>query len=257
LRTKHVCQAIFPKGLSRLCFASNLNLISITILAVLCLCAPQHAHAQQQAELSTGPAPERAPEKPTPQKRGNWFKRPVESELIIEGEGSFGNYQIFAAGTASKLFSAGVEYDRHSWGHAIGARVDYVAEFLPFVLLEQPAILNYYGVPRSHKKVFVPGIGIAPIGFRMLWFNGRAIKPYIMAKGGILAFTQKAESPDATYENFSLESDAGVMIRLNNRIDLRMGAGDFHFSNAFITDSNPGLDVMSYTGGISYHLWQR
>jgi hypothetical protein len=185
---------------------------------------------------------------------GRGEKRPPEQEIIFEGEGSFGNYTIFAQGFDSKLFSSGVEYDRHSWGHFLKANVYYVAEFLPFVLLDEPAQLNYYGVRMSKDKQLVPGIGITPVGFRLLWRDGKAIKPYLLAKGGLLVFTQKAESPYASYENISLQSDIGVQIRMSPRVDLRMGLGDYHFSNAFVVPSNPGLDVMSWTGGISYHL---
>jgi len=180
--------------------------------------------------------------------------RPVESEIIYEGQGSFGNYKIFAQGEDSKLFTSGVEYDRHSWGCLLKAQVYYVAEFLPFVLLDQPAVLNYYGIPLSTNKQLVPGVGITPIGFRLLWRDGKAIKPYLMAKGGFLVFSKKAESPNASYENISLQSDIGVQIRLNRRMDLRLGMGDYHFSNVFVVPSNPGLDVMSYTSGISFHL---
>jgi hypothetical protein len=179
--------------------------------------------------------------------------RPVESQIVIEDQGSFGNYQIFAQGEDSKMFSAGVEYDRHSWGCFLKAQVDYVAEFLPFVLLDEPAVLNYYGVPLSTAKQHVPGIGITPVGFRMIWRDGTAIQPYLMAKGGFLVFTQKAESPNASYENISLRSEIGVQIRMGPRVDLRLGMGDSHFSNAFVVPSNPGLDVMSYMGGVAIH----
>ncbi|MGB6133059.1 MAG: acyloxyacyl hydrolase [Acidobacteriaceae bacterium] len=185
------------------------------------------------------------------------IRQPVESDLTFEGQGSFGNYQIFAAGTDSKLFTGGVEYDRHSWGYFLGSQVYYVAEFLPFVLLNEPAELNYYGVVESTNKGrrrLVPGIGITPIGIRFLWRDGKAIRPYLMAKGGMLVFTQKALSPNASYENISLQSSVGLQIRLTKRVDLRMGMGDYHFSNAFVVPSNPGLDVMSYMYGISYHF---
>jgi hypothetical protein len=178
----------------------------------------------------------------------------VESYLTYEGQGSFGNYKIFAQGTESKLFTAGVEYDRHSWGYFLGAQVYYVAEFLPFVLLDEPAKLNYYGIVQSKNKDHVPGIGITPLGFRLVWRDGKAISPYLMAKGGLLVFSQKAMSPNASYENISLQSSAGVQVRLTRKVDLRMGMGDYHFSNAFVVPSNPGLDVMSYMYGISYRF---
>ena len=69
-----------------------------------------------------------------------------------------GNYKIFAQGEDSKLFSSGIEYDRHSWHQLLGAQVYYVAEFLPFVLLDQPAHLTFYGTPIGTDKQLVPGI---------------------------------------------------------------------------------------------------
>jgi hypothetical protein len=47
----------------------------------------------------------------------------------------------------------------------------------------------------------------------------------------------------------------GVQVRINQRWGLRLGLfGDFHFSNAFIVQSNPGLDVMNANLGLSYHF---
>jgi hypothetical protein len=221
-------------------------LLACSLLAsALGVLIPAVAHAQEPCKADEA-------ERDAAKRAGH--PRPVESQLIFEGQGSFGNYKIFAQGEDSKLFTAGVEYDRHSWGCFLRAQVYYVAEFLPFVLLDEPAVLNYYGIPRSTNKQLVPGIGITPVGFRMMWRDGKAIKPYIMAKGGFLVFTQKAESPNASYENISLRSEIGVQIRMTKRVDLRLGMGDSHFSNAFVVPSNPGLDVMSYMSGIAWHL---
>jgi hypothetical protein len=183
------------------------------------------------------------------------MKHSVESELIIEGLASYGNWEIFAAGTDCKMYTAGIEYNRHSWGHVIGARVDYVAEFLPLVLLKEPASADFWGYPETTARKIVPGIGISPIGVRFQWLSRGKIKPYLEVKGGILGFTQKVLSPVATYENFSFQSAIGAQVKLSDRWGLRLGAfSDFHFSNAFITASNPGLDVMNANLGLSYHF---
>ncbi|MGA7887477.1 MAG: acyloxyacyl hydrolase [Acidobacteriaceae bacterium] len=220
--------------------------LSCIVLLALGLLAPQIGAAQESGSV--------------PDNSG--LRNQVESELAFEGQGSFGNYKIFAQGEHSKLFSSGVEYDRHSWGYFLGSQVDYVAEFLPFVLLDEPLYLNYYGVPNGTGKKKqdmqqVPGIGISPIGIRFLWRDGRAIEPYLAIKGGILVFSKKAESPNASYENISLRSEIGMEIRLTPRAGLRLGMGDYHFSNDFIVPSNPGLDVMSYMGAITYHFGPR
>jgi len=185
-------------------------------------------------------------------------QRPAQ-ELIVEGLMSYGNYKIFASGYDEKLFTAGVEYDRHSWGHFLKAQVDYVAEFLPFVLLDKPLYTDIYGnpVPKKDKAIreYVPGIGISPIGFRLQWRNNKAIKPYLEAKGGLIAFTKKVPSTEATYENFSLQSAFGVQVKMSDRWGLRLGLfSDFHFSNDFIVPVDPGLDVMNANLGVSYHF---
>lgn len=179
---------------------------------------------------------------------------PVESRMVIEGQGSFGNYKIFAAGENAKLFTAGLEYNRHSWGCLLKAQVNYAADFTPFVLLNEQDTSNYYGVSIGTQRANLPGIGFSPLGFLMLWRAGTTIQPFLSAKGGFLVFTQKAVSPNGSYEQISLRSETGVQIRLTPGIDLRLGIGDFHFSNAFIVPSNPGLDVMSYRGGVVIHL---
>jgi hypothetical protein len=186
-------------------------------------------------------------------------KPPVESEIIIEGLASYGNYKIFASSFGDKLYVGGVEYDRHSWGRFLKADVDYVAEFLPFVLLDKPQYVDLYGNPNplklEYKRQYVPGIGFSPIGFRMQWMSKRRFKPYLEAKGGVLVFTQKVPAAQASYESFSLQSGTGVQVRMNERWGLRLGLfSDFHFSNAFVVAINPGLDVMNANLGISYHL---
>jgi hypothetical protein len=185
----------------------------------------------------------------------------VEQEVIVEALYSYGNYKIFASGYDMQLYDAGVEYDRHSWGHFLKSQMDYVAEVLPFVLLDKPACTDKYGNPcQPHDKSklvrqLVPGVCISPIGFRWQWLSHKRIRPYLEAKGGMLAFTHKVPATQASYENFSLQSAIGAQVMMNDRWGLRLGLfSDFHFSNAFIVDANPGLDVMNANLGVSYHF---
>lgn len=184
-------------------------------------------------------------------------KRRPESEIAVEGMVSYGNWQIFAAGLYEELYTGGFEYDRHSWGHFAGAQMDYAADFMPLVLLKEPSTLNPYGVRRSRPgdNKIIPGLAFSPIGLRMQWRHNKSFKPYFTVLGGAIGFTQKALSPDASYYDFTLHESIGFYLTMSERWDMRFGLfGDFHFSNAYITSYNPGLDVMNSQLALSYHL---
>jgi len=181
-------------------------------------------------------------------------KNQPESEVIIEGADSFGHYHLLANSWWSDLYWSGIEYDRNSWGTLLKAQMDYVAEFQPVLILRQPAKTDVWGNPLTTARELVPGMGIAPIGLRMMWRSGKSYKPYLILKGGMVGFTQKALSQEASYANLSLQVGIGMQFHLHDRLDMRIGLSDFHFSDAFIVPSNPGLDVMAYTGGLCYHL---
>lgn len=181
--------------------------------------------------------------------------QPVESELIYEGMASYGHYRIFASGSGDFLYTAGVEYDRNVWGRLLGARFDYVAEILPVVVLNEGNKPDIWGTPLAPGHHIVPGFGFSPIGFRLLWRNGKAWMPYLEGKYGMVGFTEKALSEHATYENFSMQSATGIKVKVTGRYDVRLGLfSDFHFSDAFIVPVNPGLDVMNANLGIVYNL---
>jgi len=200
----------------------------------------------------------RLPSAPVESTEGDRHERePVESELIYEEIGSFGHFYIFADSWWSNLHLAGVEYDRHSWGKFIGARMDYSADLLPLAILTQPSKTDFWGVPRTPNREHVPGLAISPIGLRMMWREGKRIKPYYLIKGGMIGFSKKALSEYASYENFTLQESLGAQFRLTDRWDFRAGFLFFHFSNAFIVPCNPGLDSMTYNAGLSYHPGKR
>jgi len=248
--------------LSHPCFAKTFALSCLSILAALSVAAPQMAHSQEKetvAETQASaevPSPIGAHDAAGPRARPayNWFKRPVESELIAEGEGSFGHYHIFAYTWWSELYTGGIEYERHSWGYFLGAREDYVAEALPVALLREPTKTDYFGDPLTQARQLVPGLALSPVGLRLMWRSKKSIKPYFIAKGGMIVFDQKALAYSASYQNFLLQIGIGIQARLTHRFDVRAGYSDIHFSNAFMVPSNPGLDVMSYNGGLVYRL---
>jgi hypothetical protein len=181
-------------------------------------------------------------------------RAPVESELQFEDLNSFGHFHIFANSWWSYLHVAGVEYDRHSWGKFIGARMDYVAEILPVVILKQPSQTDVWGNRLSSTFTTLYGAGISPAGLRMMWRDGKAWKPFYIVKGGLIGFNRKALSQYAAYYDFSLQQSIGVQFRLDHRWDFRASIEHFHFSDGFVVPSNPGIDEMSYSASLAFHL---
>lgn len=168
------------------------------------------------------------------------MRNSAQRELVFEGLASYGNYRVFGGAESVKIYAAGLEYDRELWPHLYHTRVDWVCEYLPVLLMTQPQNTDVWGDPLSKTRKLVPGMGIPPVGFRLLWRDGKRIMPYFEAKGSVLGYTQKALSPEAIYENWSFHMTQGVTMRLHGRYDLRVGVlSDLHFSNAFVVRSNP------------------
>jgi hypothetical protein len=179
---------------------------------------------------------------------------PVASEVVFESLNSFGHIHLFSVTWWSYLNIGGIEYDRHSWGSFLGAELDYSAEILPVVILRQPSKTDFWGNPKSKSHETVPGIGILPIGVRLLWRVDARLHPYYVIKAGMTGYTHKVFSQYATYQDFALDQSMGFQFRLSDRVGFRSGFGFFHQSNGFVVPSNPGLDEMNWNTGLSYHL---
>lgn len=205
---------------------------------------------------AAGTCPIQAQEQTVTDTRSHAGTAAPEQELIYEALASYGNYRVLASAYDCKLYTAGVEYDRHSWGRLLGGDLDYAGEFLPVIVLNEPQKADIYGNPKNPKnRQILYGMGFSPIGWRLQWLNKRRIKPYLEMKGGVLVFDKKALSRAASYENFTLQYGLGTQVRLTPRVGLRLGLfTDFHFSDGFDVPANPGLDVMTANLGISYHL---
>lgn len=229
----------------------------IAILAALCLLAPQTAVSQETVvnssrEITIPAESDVLITKPPP------IKQPVESEISVTTMIPDGDYRVFSATVRCKAWTVGVEYDRHSWGHLLKSQVDYVVEVIPIVILSQPAVSDFWGNAKSPNQELVPGFAISPFGFRFLWRNTRAFRPYMTGKLGAAVFAKKAFSQNASYVNFNIQVDAGFLYRLSDRVDLRIDPFVFfHVSNGYLAASNPGMDELATRIGISYHLGKR
>ena len=185
-------------------------------------------------------------------------KHSVAGEIAVTGMIPDGDYRLFSATVRCNAWTVGVEYDRHSWGHFMKSQLDYVVEVIPLLILSEPAKSDFWGNAMSPYQKLVPGVSISPFGFRLLWRSNRAVRPYVTGKLGAAVFTQKILSPAASYANFNVQADFGVLIKMSERVDLRIDPFVFfHISNGYLAASNPGMDELATKFGINYHLGKK
>jgi hypothetical protein len=225
------------------------------LVAALCLLMPRLSHSQEMKSSMVTQVPAEAETGSTEKPAG---KPGVESELAVTAMIPMGDYRMFSATVRCNAWTAGVEYDRHSWGRLLGSQFDYVAEVLPVLILSEPAKSDFWGNALSPNQQLVPGISISPFGLRLLWRGNKAVRPYVTGKLGAAVFTQKALSPNASYVNFNVQADFGILFKMTERMDLRVDPFVFfHVSNGYLAQSNPGMDELATKFGVSYHLGKR
>lgn len=201
--------------------------------AAFCILMLQPAPCQQRPEIaSSGP----------------------ESEIAIESGTSVGNIHIFCFADNRRLTPFGFEYDRHSWGHLIGAHVDYVGEVLPVVLVNEPASYRLDSRALTSSRKVHYGFGLSPIGVRMMWRPDRGVSPYLIAKGGMIYFKDRILSAQSMKLNFTAQFGGGVETTLRSGLRLRVGYSNFHISNGDVARRNPGIDFMFINAGLSFPL---
>jgi Lipid A 3-O-deacylase (PagL) len=262
-----VCESAFALWRSERCFGGNFRLNCLSVLAALCLVAAQLAHSQETTAAVTDspPATNATVETDTPPATDTIMaakkpsgKRPVESEIAVTGMIPAGDYRLYSATVRCNAWTVGVEYDRHSWGHFMKSQFDYVVEVIPLLILSEPAKADFWGNPKSPNQQLVPGVSISPFGFRWLWRSNKAVRPYITGKLGAVVFPQKVLSPAASYTNFNVQADFGILFKMTERVDLRVDPFVFfHVSNGYLAASNPGMDELATKIGISYHLGKK
>lgn len=177
-----------------------------------------------------------------------------ESEIAIESGASVGNVHIFCFADNRRLTPFGFEYDRHSWGHLVGAHVDYVGEVLPVVLVNEPASYRLDSTALTTARKVHYGFGLSPIGVRMMWRSDRSFSPYLIAKGGMIYFKDRILSAQSMKLNFTAQFGGGVETTLRSGLGLRLGYSNFHISNGDVAPRNPGIDFMFINAGLSFPL---
>jgi Lipid A 3-O-deacylase (PagL) len=182
---------------------------------------------------------------------------PAKNEFQAVGGFSVGNLHLFGYSDNRQIYPFGVEYD-HRYFPGLGRlRLEYVAELLPVVLLNEPAVYNVSGHALTTDRKVVYGTGFSPVGWRLMFRKPGQFQPYVIGKGGILYFTDRVLSTEGTRLQWSAEFGAGIQKNVSNRFGYRLAYNDFHFSNGNIGRHNPGIDLMEIQMGLTYRLSRR
>jgi hypothetical protein len=261
LPNDRACESAFGASKSEHSSAGNFGSSTLLIFAVILL-APQFASSQETVTPATPSLSSTTSGADDALAKGVIVipkQKPrnhaVESEISVMAMFPDGDYRMFSATVRCKAWTVGVEYDRPFPRTFLKARFDYATEILPFVLLSQPAVSDFWGNGLSPNQQLVPGLAILPIGFRFLWRGTQAVRPYVVGKLGGIFFTRTALSPDASSANFNVQAAFGLQFRLTKRMDLRVEPFEFfHVSNGYLTASNPGMDELATRFGVTYHL---
>jgi Lipid A 3-O-deacylase (PagL) len=177
-----------------------------------------------------------------------------ETEIGIESGTSVGNYVVFGYAEGRSVKPIDIEYDRHEWGRFLTARVDYVAEAMPMLLMNEPAKYGLNTLAEGPARQQVYGGGFYPTGARFLWRYNKKFRPYLIGQGGILYFENHVLSPEGAKLNYSGKFGIGAEEALSPKLDLRIGYSDLHVSNGDTAPHNPGIDFMYLYIGVSYRL---
>jgi hypothetical protein len=245
-------------------FTGNFRLNFLCLVVTFCVLEPRFAHSQETKTTAVTNNPMvtsttaeanttvEAVIRVTPKTS---TKQPVRSEIAVMGMIPDGDYRLISTTIRCDAWTVGVEYDRHSWGHFLRSEMDYVVEVIPLLMLSEPAASDFWGNPKSPNQQHLYGLSISPFGFRWVWRNDKAVRPYIVGKLGAIAFNKKALSESASYANFNIQAAFGLQIRMTERLDLRVEPFEFfHVSNGYLAASNPGMDELATRIGVSYYL---
>lgn len=182
---------------------------------------------------------------------------PAKNEFQAVGGFSVGNLHLFGVSDDRQVYPFGVEFD-HKYFPGLGwAHLEYVAEFLPVVLLNEPAEYDIKGHALTSDRKLVYGVGATPIGWRIMFRKPGKIQPYLIGKGGVLYFTDRVLSTEGTHVQWNAQYGLGFQKDVSNRMGFRLAYNDFHFSNGNIGRHNPGIDLMEIQMGVTFRLANR
>lgn len=188
---------------------------------------------------------------------GQQFSRPVEaapkSAFAFETGSSVGNIHICCYADDRRLSLYEIEYDRR-WGRFLGSQADYVGAVLPLVVVNEPARYGVDSRALTTARQNHYGVGLAPLGVRLMWRPEKSLRPYLVARSGVMYFPNRILSSESMKLNFFPQYGAGMEKSLASGLIFRLEYNDVHISNGDVARRNPGIDFMYINLGMAFQL---
>lgn len=133
------------------------------------------------------------------------------------------------------------------------ARLSYVFDLLPVILVAgphrpaPPGVARDSGVARigmaDSRRPTAYGFGVTPLGVELELGPQRGLGAVIGISVGGAIFTRPIPTTRATQANFIAAPGAAVQFRATRTMRFILGYKLYHFSNASMGDTNPGLNA--------------
>ena len=179
------------------------------------------------------------------------FKAPARAQAANEDlvAGSHGfevwtgiGHSISRSVTHTAVWNGGIRYgwvltDPHGPGFLRG-RFEYGVDAVPVFVVFQPARTAY-------------GISFDPFSLRWYFLQHRSVTPYADFSGGVL-FTNHQVPPGVNAINFTPSAGIGISVP-HGRFRWTAELHYLHISDAFLTSSNPGINLLQLRVGIGLY----
>lgn len=119
--------------------------------------------------------------------------------------------------------------------------------------LSLTATYTYPSFTTQAQRTSVKGLGIAPFGLQIDFYEDQNISPFFKSSAGFIHLQNPFPDERGARFNFTLEFGTGLQFNLSNRISLYTGYKYHHMSNGETGLVNPGVDSNFLFGGLSIH----
>jgi opacity protein-like surface antigen len=153
----------------------------------------------------------------------------------------------------------GIEYGYRCWNWQ-NAAISFTPTVLPAAILLQPAqYVQKYVDGNDTNQLSAPhavyGFAALPIGFTFDLLRTHLVHPFVELAGGGIVSTEPipVNTAGATAWNFVFDFGGGVQWRIADKRAIAFGYKFLHISNAYTTNTNPGVDNNVLYIGLVFH----